>query len=570
MTVRTRTRKKVDNVRDISIKDQLEKEKISLELEITENQLVRERTKKMHPRLNFALSCHVTHKNISLDFVHHKYLLPIYTDDAQVMEIGKPSQMGLSEYALVVMFEELDRGHSVFYVLPKGSLRDMFVKTRVNVTLSASPYYMSMMGKDKEGSVRVKKFKKADAAFVSAGKDSEMISYVADILMVDELNFCDKQQVKHARKRLGHSAVKIEKYFSTPTVKGVGIDDRLKATDYKHWMQRCTHCGERQVLDFFKNIVRDDEGEVIGMNANGTDIGVWCHKCGGEINRLGKGEYIALNKDKITPERSGIQVPAFASPNKSVKDIWSEYAESRFNPYHLQLWYNNDLGLSYTAEGAKLTNTILDACKGDYLMENISMKSSGIVTAGIDVGNFFHIRISKDVGNDERQAMYIGKIRVKGGGKQELIDLLKTYGVTCAVIDAAPERNLVDEIKSALPDIVWSCEYVKPDKTKESIVLHEEPKVVDVNRTWSLDGMVAQIKKANLHLPADAGVLMKEEYYNHMKASTRMLIKSDKGEEKYVWEEGSQEDHFFHAENYDHIASRIARELYGEPNIRMV
>lgn len=552
-----------------SIESQIEKEQVALELEIAEAQLLREKLKGIHPRVRFALSYHITHKDTPLDFFGHKYLLPIYCDDANNMVIGKPSQMGISEYALVVLFESLDNGHSVFYVLPKSGLRNMFVKTRVNATLHASPHYLGMMGRDKEGSVMVKKFAKADAAFVGAQKDSEMISFVADVLIVDEYNFCDKHQVKHARKRLGHSTVKKELNISTPTVKGVGIDEKLKTTDHKHWFQKCTHCGKRQILDFFKNMVRDEEGEIIGMNHNVTDVGVWCSKCGGEMDRLGEGEYVAKNQID-NRDVSGIQIPAFASPNKTVTEIWNEYKDSRFNPYYLQLWYNNDLGTSYTAEGSKLTDILLGECVSDYLMDSLTLGDGGVVTAGIDVGNYFHIRISKDIGDGDRQAIYIGKIRVKGGGKEELIELLKTYGVTVAVIDAAPERNLVDEIKIALAEVVWSCEYSSSDKTKNAMVLHEDSKVVDVNRTWSLDAMTAQVKRKKLYLPADAAAILRGEYYNHMKASTRMLIKNDRGDERYVWEEGSQEDHFFHAENYDYIASKVAESMYGEPNIRTV
>jgi hypothetical protein len=552
-----------------SIKAEIEVERIKLELEITENQLKREKLKRHHRRINFALSNHITHKNVPLDFFDHKYLLPVYMDDARDQTLGKPSQMGISEYALVILFEGLDAGNSVFYVLPKAGIRNMFVKTRVNATLEASPYYTNMMGKDKAGSVMVKKFKKADVAFVGAQKDTDMISFVADILIIDEFNFCNKQQLKHARKRLGHSGKKIEKNISTPTVKGVGVDVKLKTTDHKHWFQTCTHCGERQIIDFFKNIVHDDEGEMIGMSNIRNDVGVWCVKCGKEIDRLGDGEYVQKyqTNDK---DVSGIQIPAFASPMKSVKEIWDEYRDARFNSYQLQLWYNNDIGLSYTAEGANLSLAVLDECTADYKLGDVTYGLGEIVTAGIDVGTFFHIRISKNIGDGDRQAMYIGKIRVQGGGKQELIELLKTFGVTAAVIDAAPERNLVAEIKEALEEVVWSCEYSSSDKTKNEMLLDDTTKVVSVNRTWSLDAMVAQVKRRKLYLPGDAPVVMNGEYYEQMMAPTRMLIKNEKGEERYVWEEGSQEDHMFHAENYDYIASKVAESMYGEPNMRSV
>lgn len=552
-----------------SIKEEIEREKVKLQLEITEVQLKREKLKRTHKRVNFALSNHVTHKNIPLDFFGHKYLLPVYKDNAREQTVGKPSQMGISEFALVVLFEGLDNGESVFYVLPKAGIRNMFVKTRVNATLDNSPYYTNMMGKDKAGSVMVKKFKKADAAFVGAQKDTDMISFVADILIVDEYNFCNKQQLKHARKRLGHSGKKTEKNISTPTIKGVGVDTKLKTTDHKHWFQKCPHCGKQQILDFFKHVVRDEEGEMIGMSQFRNDVGVWCIKCHKELDRLGDGEYVPkyeINDKDI----SGIQIPPFASPMKSVKEIWAEYQDVRFNSYELQLWYNNDLGLSYTAEGANVSVAQLDACVSQYKLGDVTYGLGEVVSAGIDVGTFFHIRISKNIGDGDRQAMYIGKIRVQGGGKQKMIDLLKEYGVTVAVFDAAPERNLIAEIKEALEDMVWSCEYSSSDKTKTEWGLDESAKVISVNRTWSLDGMVAHIKRRKLYLPADAATVMNKEYYQEMQAPTRMLIRNEKGEERFVWEEGAQADHMFHAENYDYLASKLAVDMYGEPSLRTI
>lgn len=536
----------------------LEKARAKLNLKKRITELQREVYARKGDIIRFAVDKHITSKDTKLEFQNHRFLLPLYTDKSETIVVKKPAQVGVTEFIIVRIFEAASRGLSSFMVLPKQSLRNTYVKTRIDPLLDGG-CYSDMIRNPGEGNLLLKTLNNnANLIFVGSNSRSEMVSHPADQLVIDELDYCTLNYLSLAEKRLDHSREKRRIYVSTPTIANYGIDRMYKNSDMKVWKLKCEYCGTWQSLNFFGNVLRKDEditGEWLPVNGG---IAVCCIKCGKEINRYAMGEYVATQESDI----SGYQLPALCHPTKTIEELYSRYCLSGNSAYERQSFENNDLGECYTAEGTNITNNLLDKCKKSYTLANITIDFDDTCTIGIDVGKYLHIIISRHKGND-RQVIYIGKLLADDDRSVGEIDrLVIRYRVRQGVIDLRPETVLSKKICEKTDYIIWGCDYSTDGQPSEIIKKQPDHKRVIANRTWVIDEMVEDFKRGLISLPADAHDVMGGEYYRHMQAPVRLMIKANNGRVRYSWDEGGADDHFFHASVYDKIARMMMDEYY--------
>ena len=210
---------------------------------------------------------------------------------------------------------------------------------------------------------------------------------------------------------------------------------------------------------------------------------------------------------------------------------------------------NSDLGLPYSAAGESLTAALLDAkAKHDYLMPSAAKDC----TMGVDVGSRLHVRISDYPGSNARRAVYIGAV-----DWDDLPGLIERYDVRTCVIDSKPELRKAIEFRDAFPRIVWLCDYLT-ERSMDFWTVDDQDHTVKVQRTASIDGMIAGFLNGSNHLPSNFRSI--DEYVAHMEAPKRKRDESGSAV-RYIWDEEGKPDHFFHAENYDQIAMQLKKEI---------
>ena len=532
-------------------------ENMLLELQLEEAELVirNERIARQHKRVRFALERHLTSKGLKMEFEKHKYLLPLYKDDAQKKVVKKPTQVCVSEWLNVCVFSEAEKGLSTMFVLPKQNLRNSYVKTRIDPLVRQC--YADMM-QDTEGSVILKKFKNnCYAIFVGSNAESEFVSMPVDQVIIDERDYCDQNNIKLAKKRHGHSRYKLEIDVSTPTIKGRGIDVLFKNSDQKKWFVKCSGCGERQSWSFFGNVLTLKEGEG-EWNPINSGLAVHCIKCSKEIDRFADGEYVGMNKSEI----SGYQIPALCHPVKTIEEIYNNWLAARHNEYEKQVFMNCDLGECYTPEGANISQKLLDKCIRDYNLCNINIGYNDVCTIGIDVGTYFHVIVSRLEGNI-RQIIYAKKLLVDDDASiVEILSLIKRLRIRRGIIDAAPERKLSKKISELSGGVIWRCDYTTEAMPAGQYKVQNDEMRVVADRTWSIDEMIEDIKLQKVFFPQEAQLIENGELYAELQAPTRMMVKGARGKARFVWDEGSQADHFFHAMNYDKLAQKLLLGIF--------
>lgn len=488
-----------------------------------------------------------------LDFKNHSYAVDIYKDTSQILIIKKASQLFASEYLITYSLHMCDeRGGNVLYVFPTlGHVSD-FSSARLGPAIEASEYLQSIVvesrGKqEKRGVDRITlkrirdRFLYFRSSLVSpSGLAPALKSIDADALIVDEVDECDSRAVPIARKRLGHSVIAEERLVSTPTYPDVGIDTLWIESDQREWMIPCESCGTRQVVTI-KHIVTDWDSLERPVAWHGQSEGTaWpaCEKCGKQLNRLARGEWIPRFPGRAVV---GYHPTKLISPIVDLLQIVNNLNTT--NETKRREAYNQDLGETYTPRGGQMTAEVLDECRRDYGHGPIARDEPYL---GADVGSVLHVVIRS--GQDRTTGEYTQRFAGEVESFEELGRLMRKFKVRRAVLDAAPETKKAREFQASFPPgVVWLAYYLDDSKRESSLTWKEDEGVVDMDRTWSLDEMYARFYEGFNTLPANARDI--PDYYDHLTAPVRVLEEKKMGHKVARYVE-SRPDHLAHAENY--------------------
>lgn len=505
---------------------------------------------------------------VRFDLEHHPFLRDIYADTSEEMVLMKAGQMGLSEYLIsLAYYISSEHSKTVLYVMPTDRDVSDFSTQRIGTATEqdVSPHLFEQVkdpgGKtaDRVGLKRVGKgwIYLRGGRVSPEGEANQLHSIPADLVILDEFDLIDERALPLIEKRLGHSDLNMRRLASTPTYHERGIHLEYLATDRRVWLVKCDRCGGWQPLEITDCVKAVDALERPTEWLGGEEPYLECRRCKGKFNRFGKGEWVAQLEGRA---RRGYHIPGLASHYKNLRDIIGIGSNDTGKPIGLQSIdestrkqvINQDLGLPYTPRSAtRLTDRILELCKREYAHEP-PVKGEGGCFMGVDVGNALHIVIRS---KDGRQRLALA------GNWEDLPVLMTQYKILACVIDALPETKKAREFQAMFPTLVWLCYYNRTKEGKKSVKEAEFGKgyEVDADRTRTLDSMFAKFLSAAQGevvkvstLPAD--IRRVPDYYAHMKAPMRTLVKNAQGQEIAVYVENGP-DHFAHSENYCHIAS---------------
>lgn len=499
-----------------------------------------------------ALRHHITHKRKRLDFIRHAYLKAIYHDQSDYMIIKKSTQCGISEYLIVRAIGKSIKGKNVFYVLPTYDLVNRMVRNRFDKTIGFTDFYKELEKITKledetkrAESMTLKDIGAGSIAFVGSNSTAGFTEYPADEVIIDELDECNPDNIAMAWERLSASEDRSEIKVANPKIEGTGIDAEFVDTDMLEWTIQCEYCDSFVVIDWFKHVVREVEERTYIIRDTDWEWGIdrdiypICDKCGKPLNRMAEGFWNSTGVGK----KRGYHISKFFSGSVTMLELVNRFNEGLKNNTKLQRFYNADLGLAFTAKGAKINKEMLDALLSTHRNKSVS---TGFGVMGIDVGNVLNIIIGDLLPTMAIKITYIGEVTVE---VSEVVRLVRQHNVRIGVIDALPEQHFVQKLKIAIPNI-FSCYY--QDSKKAPIDMSRN---VSVDRTASMDAVQESILTQMFLLPMNAESVPK--FYDQMMTSTRIFDeKANKGRGNYKWVE-SGPDHYHHAMNYLLIARKL-------------
>jgi hypothetical protein len=510
-----------------------------------------------------GLNHHRTHKNKPITFDRHHYLKDIFINQCPVKVMMKSTQCGITEYLIVDSIEDAYSGRSVFYVLPTDSLKNRFVRNRYNRSLSYSPFYRKIVSETKTNmdkaneSMSLKDIGRGVVALVGSNTPNPFTEFPADTFIVDEKDRCDQSNLLMGEERLSHSDRWRKVFVSNPTIKDFGIHEDFKISDQRHWNIKCNRCGEWIQPDFFTHVVSrvgDSDYRVLDKNwypETMEEINMICNHCNKPFDRFANGEWVSHYPNRTNV--AGWQINKLFSSNAMVLEVLDRFNKGLSNDDAMQRFYNGDLGLPYTEDGASITIDMMNNCIDVYNLppEGLphEVNAGDVVLMGVDVGSKLHTIIAKMVQDRKLKVIYIGSVNEP----EDILSLAKRFKVTAGVIDALPETRMSRKL-SAWIKRMFMAYYsdVKRD------VFDPKSKTITVERTQALDAVKEAYLLKEVVLPMNCASI--PEYYDHMTASTR-IYNEDKN--KYQWVEGNKPDHFFHANSYLMLAKKLFLMLGG-------
>lgn len=440
-------------------------------------------------------------------------------------------------------------GLNVGYCFPTKTALSDFSKERISGLKRESEYLRNLFTEFDDVT-----FKQAGDSYLylrGAWSEDALISFPADVLILDEYDHMDGAAIALAEKRLSNSVVKRKLYLSKPSLPGRGIHALYMQSDQRVWEVQCEGCATWTEMDFFRDVKADGQDyEVWQYYApealRRAEMSVGCPNCQSPLNRVSDGRW--------TPKRPeiesihGYHVPALAFPAVDLNELAVNAVSN--DPSQLTEFFRSDLGLPYEAAGSRITEEMLGQLSSELTGGKLPDLEWSDTTMGVDVGGRHHFRISSKGTDGKRYVRRMGSVKTWA----ELDTLLDQYHVRRCVIDALPELHACEAWAKKHIGRVVRAYYPNAANLKGKL-FQPDPEdikdIVQINRTMAMDLVYANVAGAKEIWPAN--VHNDLEVISHMKAPVRIVTVDAHGQERASWEHTSP-DHYFHASVYDAVA----------------
>lgn len=465
----------------------------------------------------------------------------------------KSAQVGFTEAVLNICFYTLDvKKMDVLYVLPNNRPDSTdFSAGRFDKALELSPHLQRMFSDVKN--VGHKRAGYANMYIRGSNSRSQLKAIPVGLLILDEVDEMEQKNIPLAKQRLAGQLERFDWEISTPTVPEHGVNLSFKESTQDHFFFKCPCCSRSIELKYPESLV------ICGENRNDplyNDTHLICYECKGVLHHQAKIEFLRNGKwQSQFPGRTtrGFYINQLYSMNLHPKIQALAYFDSLKNEFAEQEFYNSNLGLTHTVAGARLTDEMIEACRGSYRM--IDYANTGIITMGCDVGKVLHVtvndwqlhgRTGTDV-NTYATARNLHHGVVKNF--EELDQIMMDFHIAFGVVDSQPETREALKFANRFYGKVRLCRYVNGLVGKNT-VLKDNDLIINVDRTSWMDQTASRFKQGTIRLPIDT----LHEFKEQIKAPLRVPQRDKDGNPIVRYVNGSRDDHWFHALTYAEIA----------------
>jgi len=277
------------------------------------------------------------------------FLDSFYQDPAHKIVVRKPSQVGVSMAAVLTEIHAAKYwGINQIHTLPRAEDVNKFVPDKVNQMIRMNPCMKSGLTEKETDAISQKQFGKSFLYFKGTVSSRESYIVSSDRNTYDEVDRSVIKEIANYSSRLeGATSLGLERWISTPTMPGFGIDSFWEISDQKHWRFKCGHCGHEQHMQWPDNI--DMEKEVYICSRCGKEITIIDIRSGGWRPRYSEREMSGywitqMLAEWITP----------ASMIKSFKEC-----EQGLNDLTLEYFYNHKLGMPYVSAESQIPASLV-------------------------------------------------------------------------------------------------------------------------------------------------------------------------------------------------------------------
>jgi hypothetical protein len=488
-------------------------------------------------------------------------LRALYQDRHPRICVIKPAQRGVSEWAINEVCFALDVGAkhwgtnkdglNVAYILQTRDALGDFSKERLSGLREESDYLRVLF--DQEfNAVGFKKVRKSYLYLRGGWSTESLLTFPADVLVLDEYDRLDAEAIALARRRLNASEIRREIAISTPTLPGRGIDELYQSSDKMQYRQKCNACKSWVTFDFFRDVrANNAESDIWREWARDrlrvADFSLHCPACRvqwTERERMKQGEWKAQEPQR--KDLRGYHIPWWPFPMADLK-LMALSATSE-NPNERTQFFNSDLGVGYAPEGGQVTETMLAALSSRLPGGTLIDYRWRDATMGVDVGSMYHYRISARGPDREIYVLDMGEVR----SWDELDKLFFRHRIRRCIVDAMPELHGAEAWASKHKKRIFRAFYPSERALLgELFRIKDDEGVIQINRTMAMDLVYATIADAAEHWPFK--IHSNPMVIDQMRAPVRVIGVDVRGQPVATWAHTAP-DHLFHATLYDMIA----------------
>ena len=471
--------------------------------------------------------------------------------------VQKGAQLGFSAMAIVrALFEQLEKGRDVLYVLPTGKSAENFSSGRFDILLNINPHLKARY--DAAACNLARKTSGSSVLYVrgAGGKDA-LISTPVSVMVLDEVDRMDQRQVAEARERLSGTDEENRTFLaiSTPSAPGRGINHLYRESTQDQFTFECPGCSKQIQLRW------PDSVEICGESATDPDVEksrLRCHECDKTLEHedkpifMAKGSWQSDVKDAV---RRGFKISQLYSHKVKPLEIAKQFLRGQITEWEMQALINDKIGETFVGEGAQITLDQVTQClNGHRMTDPRPTTSDRLITMGLDPGTWSYWSIcewhnaaySADVHSD-------AVCRVLDAGKFHRDEWhiaqqkMKEWKIHYAVVDLFPEQAMARSFCKQFEGFAATCKY--QGATKEFSETTDETNVVTItaDRTHWLDTALGKFKTRQILLPAD----IPSEFFAQIQAPVARYRDTANGPRREYTEGG---DHFAHTLVYNCIA----------------
>lgn len=469
-----------------------------------------------------------------LDIKSHYFMFEVFTEMAKAeknIACLKAAQIGFSTTAIIAsMWIAKNKKIDIIYTLPTSADVHQFAGGKINRIIAQNPVLQDWV-KDKD-TTEQKSVGESIIYYRGTWTQKAAMMVSSDLNIYDEIDASNQDVIEQYSTRLQHSEVKLEWFFSHPSVPMHGVSKHWERSDQRHWFITCEHCSEEQYMSYPESI---DEVRRCFQ----------CKKCKEEISdetrRTGEWRAKYPNRDIV-----GFWIPLFIYSVVSADEIL-KYRDEKSEEY----FYNKVLGLPYAG-----ADNVMDY---ETLARNFSNEinhQNGRIIIGVDTGVNLHYVIGNQDG-----LFYYGEATAKennGDPYNELHRLARRFPRSIFVFDAGGDLVGSRKFREQYPGRVFLCHYGADRKTMQLIRWGEKKEagnvVADRNRLITL--LIDEFK--DHRIPLQGGEKTWWDYWTHWSVIYAEKEENALGVVEKKWKR-SGADHWVHATVY----WRVGMDRFG-------
>jgi len=513
------------------------------------------------------ISTHTYLRGSRYSFRDHEFQEKIITDDAQIVNTQKCSQIGLSEImarfgvAVVNMIPDF----SVIVTFPFSGDASNFAKTRIDPFIESSPKLKEAVNR-KMNNGEIKQFNTSFMYFRGTNGKTQAISIPADMIISDEIDRSDPHVLSQYTSRLTHSKYKLRRNFSTPTIPGYGIAKEMDESLRFRNLCKCNHCARWFLPDYFEHVKIPGYDHslrtITKSNLPRTryfEANLHCPHCGAVPDLGPEHREWAAENPSSNLEAHGYFVSPFDAPKLiSVVDlIKASTMYARFTEF-----VNQNLGLPEEDASESLMLSDLNAAQ---LPPGTSLESSQLHCMGIDQGLICHIAIGRLTLEGDFLICHRERCTLADLPERKR-KLAAQWKVVITVVDSQPNVFLVQQLQLSDKNCYGGVytnnkKLIEPFKIKMFEGDPEEGKLpihtVQINRDKAFDLLLGAIKRGSMKW-APINPEDDEMFEKHLLDMRRVQVYDDNMELTWTWVKSKEgQDHYHHTTLYLWIACQL-------------